>query len=354
MLKTPEALKGKPFPNFIKKHLIFRAYPEVEKVFPDLGLVNTKEKVATPSEDELKKNGKAAIQNLIKLINERKCSVRRTYSTYYDVRRYCYVSKPESWKEKKRATIAILSALVKELRKNPESFVKIHDNKIVLRTPKEISSGTFSIAKDKDVFAALVKLNKSVRPEGVPQITVSSSKVLNAIAGPPKNSNIVFTSEGKEGLWDIATMSMRGISSCQRWGNSHANCLIGSMIDPYTGIIYLTRGKNKYGSKMTKRAIVRLVLHRKNHKPALMIERIYPHDYDSGTKDYVTQNLFTRFLKKKKKKKYPIVYGDTALGKKYIIPLSEQVESLSDSEKSYRDSHIGYHELNKDILEYLK
>jgi hypothetical protein len=352
MVKTPEALKGKPFPKFIKKHLIFRVYPEVDKVFPKLGLTNIKEKVGATSEEDLKKIGEAAIKNLLGLVNTRKYHIRNT-SQIYGYHRGRVVNRPKSWKEKKKATLAILSSLTRELGNNPKSFIKVTNNKISLRMPKKISSGDFSMAKGRDVFTELSKLNKAVHQQDFPTIVVNRNKVLGSIATPSKKSNIVFASEGTEGLWDIATMSMRGISSCQRWGSSHANCLIGSMIDPYTGIIYLTGGKHKYGSKMEKRAVVRLVLSRKGRKPALMIERIYPYNYDSETKDQVTLEIFKRFLEKKTNNKYPIVYGDSAERKKYFIPLSEQVEDLNVNEKSYRDSHIGYQAVNRDITKYL-
>jgi hypothetical protein len=86
-----------------------------------------------------------------------------------------------------------------------------------------------------------------------------------------------------------------------------------------------------------------------------LIERIYPHDYNGARhKDQITLDMFTSFLKKKTGDKYPIIYGETAEAKKYFIPMSEQVESLHGDEKSYRDSHIGYHEVKRDIETYLK
>lgn len=41
MIKEPETLKGKPFTKFIKRHLIFKVYPKLDKIFPKLGLKNS-------------------------------------------------------------------------------------------------------------------------------------------------------------------------------------------------------------------------------------------------------------------------------------------------------------------------
>lgn len=361
MITTPETLKGKKFPTFIREHLIFKAYPNVDKIFPKLGLKNAKEKVGNPSQEDLKRVGRAAIKNLITLINERKSHLRNVssqmYQSVYDYSygysRGSYVERPQEWKDKKRAALTILTNLTRALNTNPDSFIKIKNKKVSLKLPRAFAGGNFSIVKGRDVFNELHRLNTAVHDRDFPSLTVNRKKVMGPTDTLPVNANVVFSSEGKEGMWDIATMSMRGISSCQRWSAGHRHCLIGSMIDPYTGVIYLSQGKTKYGSKMKRRAVVRLVLHRKTRKPALMIERIYPHDYDHGTKDIATRELFAKFLKKKTNDKYAIVYGDSSEAKKYFIPLSEPVECLKDGERSYRDSHIGYHEINRDIEKYL-
>lgn len=164
---------------------------------------------------------------------------------------------------------------------------------------------------------------------------------------------IVFSGSGNKALWDIATMSTgRGISSCQNWNNEHSKSLIGSMIDPYCGIIYITDGnKLRKGTHMLARAIVRFVVNRKTHEPSLLIERIYPYelnfnrsyigDYYSTNRYSDTFKLFSNFLKEKTK--LPIVIG----GSRNFIPLTNAVARLSAGQKSYRDSGISYSKFEK-------
>jgi len=99
--------------------------------------------------------------------------------------------------------------------------------------------------------------------------------------------NLVFSSDG-DGIWDILTMSMRGISSCQTWsadGTGYSSCLIGSILDPYTGVLFIEDPKSNktvYGTKMVRRCLIRFLVREKNGKkePFLFIDRIYPSSTD--------------------------------------------------------------------------
>jgi len=152
---------------------------------------------------------------------------------------------------------------------------------------------------------------------------------------------IVFSGSGNRALWDIATMSMRGISSCQSWIGSHREKLIGSMADPYCGIIYITTGKEtSKGLRMAKRALVRFVVNDSTQKPALLIERIYPiidtcYDFDVRRRTY---SLFESFLARKTNNRYPII----AVGNDHAIPMSYAVSEIPEHCRSYRDSDIDY------------
>jgi hypothetical protein len=154
-----------------------------------------------------------------------------------------------------------------------------------------------------------------------------------------RRRKIVFSGSGYRALWDIATMSMRGISSCQSWNGSHRSKVIGSMADPYCGIIYTTTGKetNK-GTRMSRRALVRFVIHRLTGRPALLVERIYPVDPD-GVFDYRTFQLFSDFLRRKTNNKFPILQ---AAAEGYFIPMAQAVRQVGEDKWSYRDSHIPY------------
>lgn len=157
-----------------------------------------------------------------------------------------------------------------------------------------------------------------------------------------RGETIVFSSSGKDGLWDKATMSMRGISSCQAWSGSYRRRLIGTMIDPYAGIIYSLTGKDtKKGMGMKQRAIVRFVLPNtgSKKKPAIFIERVY-FNYNEHCNPQ-GMNIFAAFIRAKVGKKYDVVtqsYG-------YSIPLTTAVKNIREDSRSYRDSGIHYDQI---------
>jgi hypothetical protein len=73
-----------------------------------------------------------------------------------------------------------------------------------------------------------------------------------------KKMSVVFSSDGHEGLWDLATMSMRGVSTCLHWNNEqHRRGIIGYITNANYGVIYLTDGTTtEHGLSINKRAIV--------------------------------------------------------------------------------------------------
>jgi hypothetical protein len=182
-----------------------------------------------------------------------------------------------------------------------------------------------------------------------------------ALCGAVVNKNklrIVFSTDP----WDIATMSMRGIYSCQRWdGNSeHKVRLVGTILDPCAGVIYLTDGtKTRYGEKMLARSVVRLVAQYgyNNHvfgpiatgplseRLALFVESSYVNEKfggdiedthpDTDMSEYF-QKVFTQFLNTKSK----TIKVQNRTG--VCIPLSKTVASLPEEVRSYIDSDIPY------------
>jgi hypothetical protein len=150
--------------------------------------------------------------------------------------------------------------------------------------------------------------------------------------------------------WDIATMSMRGISSCQKWDGyiGHKQKLIGSIADPCAGIIYIEKNKsNKYGKKMWARAVVRFV--QKKNSKGLFLEKVYSdkqaryvysnyqYKYIEPEINKIAKILFTRFVKSITDYKIVSKTG-------YKIPLSKAVKQIPANKRSYRDSNIGYTE----------
>ena len=142
--------------------------------------------------------------------------------------------------------------------------------------------------------------------------------------------------------WDIATMSMRGITSCQRWsGGEYKHRLVGTMVDPYAGIIYLTDGRAyRRGERMFARAVVRITADRITGKPSIFLERIYVNSgvRQPGIFSDAAATKFLNFIQSKLPK--DIVVDRLCYGE--IIPMSKIVQKLSKKYKSYRDSGIAY------------
>lgn len=158
------------------------------------------------------------------------------------------------------------------------------------------------------------------------------------------NSNVVFSSSGDSGVWDIATMSMRGVASCQRWDHSQAHRLVGSILDPCCGIIYITNNtNNEYGPNIFFRAVVRYV-NVKNIGPCLFLERTYcnpKNDQYINIINYLFSVLLSSYSN------LPVFsYTYTSIFNKDIdelyIPDSEAIRKLPQENLSYRDSHIKY------------
>lgn len=99
------------------------------------------------------------------------------------------------------------------------------------------------------------------------------------------NNEIVFSGSGDAAAMDIATMSMRGLTSCQSWDDGEQDsmnaCLIGSIASRYVGVIYLTNGRDymKRGPKMIKRCVVRFgidtSLPKKERIGVVILDRMY-------------------------------------------------------------------------------
>jgi len=150
-------------------------------------------------------------------------------------------------------------------------------------------------------------------------------------------------------------MSMRGITSCQTWSGGAGNSahVIGSIVDPFTGIIYLTSGvaHGQYGSKMIRRCIVRFVVDRKTKKQSIFLEKMYP-SLDEGTKD-----SFISFIKRKTDGKLDVVYGPEVSGHPaaaHYIPMANIVKNMEVAYHPYRDSAMEYRTDDYDVAGDMK
>ncbi len=143
--------------------------------------------------------------------------------------------------------------------------------------------------------------------------------------------------------WDIATMSMRGITSCMSWHNSHSVSLSGSILDPYCGLISLCNkvvyhgSTFAYGNGTVARAVVRLVRDNNSHHK-LLLERLYLADKDIpvAQKSLIIE-VFKDYLEKKSN--LQVLEGRN---NGIVIPYFNHLPALSEATRSYRDSGVEY------------
>lgn len=166
-----------------------------------------------------------------------------------------------------------------------------------------------------------------------------------------KNLQVVFSSDSDEGAWDIATMAMRGISSCQSWHAGRRSQLVGSITDPCCGIIYLTDGDEaEYGTDMLFRSIVRYVVH-KDLGPCLFLERIYSQLTEDEYTIRTINMLFACMLYRRSG--LPVIYNasmDKNISLREISIPEFNLPCGLQSFASYRDSGLRYKPLTKEII----
>lgn len=226
-----------------------------------------------------------------------------------------------------------------------------------MQVSKFIASKAFQrlppMIKENDVFKHIKKIEKPFKSLG---LSNSLEKCEQDFDGKP--AYIGFTGSDITGIWDIATMSMRGVSSCMHWKNTHAVHLVGSVTDPFLGMVYITDNeRTPYGISFRRRALVRLVYNTTARKSRLIIERIYK---DTGNTDPSIYNnkdpdcrevhaLFRRFLESKVEARCNVVVhserrSGMADGWSYndYIPRPTSVDKLSYYFHSMSDCGLGY------------
>lgn len=333
-----ELLATKKLPSWLVRDKVFKSFDKVNKIFPGIGLSNFVEPCKLSDYDGVKNIAKALISNARVYLNsslivlaaarvpaKKQAKVIQLRSVLSNLVNACLVP----------ATGAINDDLIKIVndRVSLNLYCDIIDdqNKVYFRK----NEGFFRVYNKLSAELAALRCKATLpKIEKNPYFKLFSSDNL-----PGDRFSIVFSSVGSDGLWDIATMSMRGISSCQRWNGAHKKCLIGSMIDPYVGILYLTAGTkfNELGSKMIRRCIVRFAVDDKTKKPFLLIDRMYP-----ALSEEVL-NKFISVVKTKTDNKYDVLYGPMLPGDMYrssYIPESSATKKLVGNTASYKDTKI--------------
>lgn len=332
----PRSTSSGKYPQFIRENEVVKKFASQGTVFPKIGLTNSKGSFSPTryfSDDDLLVFLHSVATGLIGHKNLLEVQVETFLLTRNQIDCFCSIS----------------GLLIHLLSIQTDKFIVRKNGLIKLALPSPIKSNYRNFNSGTDLFTVISYLkdncNFPIIKEQI-QFFLKQKQLLN------NNYQIVFSGSGNKGLWDIATMSMRGIKSCQRWGSSYAKALVGSMVDPYAGIIYLTDGeKMKHGPKMVTRSVVRFVVNRHTNEPAIMLERIYPNLRNYYTSDDLVGTAFKKFIKDRVCSKYKVFYinsrsdinnGFSAVN--YFIPLTPAVDMITEQsgQRSYRDSAIGY------------
>ena len=308
-MKVASIKRSQKYPSWMKKHPIFSKVEKIEKIFPLIGLKNCSEKISNIDYVD------------VKLAAEYQKSLHTAFNPLY-----CYYDR-----SKCRTVRTILG------RCKPSDFLINGKLGVPLAFQKQGIT-------DFEVYIRECKISPSERRH--------YTNIKYTLQPINPNYKVVFSSDGGKGIWDIATMSMRGIYSCQSWDGCFRRNLIGSMVDPFVGIIYITDNTRlSRGSEMLYRAVVRYVVNRFTKKPAFMLEGIYVgDDIETDGNILMVKAIFVAFLKKKLGNKLPIITKRKDI-RQYAIPNSKVVKTLAtcgkysdgkDYCRSYRDSGIAY------------
>lgn len=337
-------------PDLIKNHQIFKDPIKIKKIFPSLGLPNCKEEanMVVPPVDLKKADN--FVYNLIKVMYEASFSFSENIGAKADLLQWSFDDDADNSKtidelfEYKKIVDQVISQLdYKTL--GADKIASIVSGQIELKLHQDVigANGKTLYKKGFSFFKVFAKFKEKASELNIEFINLDQTpqfKTFNVENIASKKYTIVFSSDGEEGGWDLLTMSMRGIKSCQRWNGEYPRCLVGSIISKYIGIIYLTTGSDHegYGTRMIRRAIVRYVIDAVEKTPALLIDKMYS---ASGQETHEeTLSMFTNFLKKKTN--LPVYYGPDLKNKArhLYIPFEKNREKVPEKEWSYQDTAI--------------
>lgn len=337
MLNLEKFFKDKPVPQWFKEHALFKDIKESHKIFPLIGLSNFE------ADTNIKNSNDNQIITTL-------CRSLAAYvgSALYYFRNSIYNPSnhyPEPYLSEKERTVIrnkvqpaidLLTQLLTQLNR-PKIFVADFEHTKGLYLFKDILDTDDKVfaKKHESLFKVYTKLstyctkhyNYSIFAlDSIPAFKEYSSNNFNG------KLKIIFSADGVDGAWDILTMSQRGISSCQSWTGQYKNSTIGSVVDPFTAIIYLTSGsKTQYGSKMIRRCIVRFVVDSSVKKPALFLEYMYPGHHPA------TMQAFKDAIKSKVGDRFTIVdQHNKNISSRYYVPYSDMTSALlKHSKKEY-------------------
>lgn len=320
VFNTNELFNGKTVPAFIKSHPVFNSPIKHTKVFSSIGLSNfTEDTNISKCLVDVKKEGSYAWNILLDISND--CSKAKDLVKLSSEKTQFLAPLAERLAQKSKLNeIAQVTSALNSVAEwcNPRSAVAFHptngicksnEGKLDLRLHADIVNGEGKVIHKKNlpIFRLYQQLRTKCIELGVPETEIrsleslESYKIFSKENIPNKKYQIVFSSDGPDGAWDILTMSMRGIRSCQRWEGEYPKCLIGSIASKFVGIVYLTSGVSaestpewgSLGTKMMRRCVVRYACDKDADKPCLIMDKMYP------AEDEEILKVFTDTLSKK-------------------------------------------------------
>lgn len=321
----------KPFPEFITQSEVFRTVKQVNKIFPELGLKNCKKTVVL---DMSTMAGTKAQELLVSLRNY----IHNQIMYYSNGLSYSAVSSLRKFQEQ-------LTSINRCMKQNSNSQITLNLYEDIVdadnRTIFKAGEGVFRVYNKIRNNIGILRNNIGIYSTLPLLEHIAAFKEFSSQNLPKRKYQIHFSSNKTQGIWDIATMSMRGIQSCQTWGKDYAHALIGSIVDPFTGIIYLTTGEDSVGGKGTKmlrRCVVRFVVHKKTKKPFIGIERMFP------SHDKMVYDAFAAFIREKTGGKFEVkdLYNDGRGINGCVIPMNRHLMGFPEGRLSYRDSGVPY------------
>ena len=270
------------YPEWFYGHRVFQSMDRIEKVFPDIGLSNFIAECQLNQSDVAKSHS----DNFL-----RWCA-----SQSYDAKTaaaYAIQGKGSATTDAQRKELNALWAM-KNLTGAFHEYLNISYPKCVL-----VHEGRIKLILDQDIYLGELNSDKPFLPKGMSFIRAieKTKELVSPLPGryfdyennvyfrsfsatnvPEKPFPIHFSSTGEKGAWDIATASMRGISSCQGWHALQSRGLIGSVVSKYVGIMFIegTSDYPPYGKQMLHRAFVRLIINKRTAEPYLFIDNCYP------------------------------------------------------------------------------
>ncbi len=331
----------RPYPEWLRCHTVFKEMKKIDKVFPRIGLPNFKEPCDIMNSAE-------ALAEATKLGNALTRQMGVAQTSLYTKLDLALKSTEKDRNDvcgKIQAAINLLITVIRSL--SWQDYAKVEEGKVVLRLREDIFNGDKSpiFRKGEAVIRVVNKLWDMCETVKAPITKVDQMqefKDFSRVNVPNKKYTVAFSSYGEEGAWDIGTISMRGVQSCQSWNAPQSRGLIGSISSKFVGVMYLASEQDipGYGSKMLNRSMVRFAIHKTTKKPALIIDRMYPN------KNNDTMEVFKRVLKEKSGLEVYHTYDQNGYARSgnlsvdFYIPDEPSRKYLKQGEFSYMDFNI--------------